>query len=108
MAACYGAICDEGSFDYLIGFETQLANSSDYTTLEIPTSQWAVFSAVGELPESIQNVWKSIHSNFFPSPDFDQVFEIPELEVYPDEELGESYTCTVWIPVKPKREGHPR
>lgn len=68
-------------------------------TLEIPKLTWAVFEAVGPIPGAIQDVWKQIFSEWFPTNEYEHA-NGPELEVY---ELGDmtkpDYKSYVWIPV---------
>lgn len=69
---------------------------------EIPAATWAVFAAVGPLPEAIQDVTKRIFSEWFPATGYEHD-DAPEIEAYPmgDTSLPD-YRCEVWIPVKKK------
>lgn len=69
------------------------------STLEIPKSTWAVFEAVGPIPDAIHDVWKRIFSEWFPSSGYEHA-EGPELEVYECGDMSKSdYKSYVWIPV---------
>jgi AraC family transcriptional regulator len=66
-------------------------------TLYVPAQTCAVF----EGPE-IQNVWRRIYSEWFPSAGFEQV-EGPCLEKYFwADDAREEAICEVWIPVRKK------
>lgn len=72
--------------------------------LEVPKLTWAIFNSIGEKPDNkiIQNLWRRIYSEWFPTCEFEQA-EGPCIEknFFGDsEELG--YKCEVWIPVKTK------
>lgn len=65
----------------------------------VPAADYAVFEAVGPMPDAIQEVWKSIYSEWFPSTGYKQASGL-ELEVYP--EAGpdrEDFRSEIWIPV---------
>jgi AraC family transcriptional regulator len=68
-------------------------------TLEIPKLTWAVFEAVGPIPDAIQDTWKRIFSEWFPSSGYEHA-EGPELEVYERGDMSKpDYKSYVWIPV---------
>lgn len=67
---------------------------------EIPAATWAVFEAVGKMPDAIQKVWKRIYSEWFPSTGYEHAGG-PELEVYlPGNPDSEDYKSEIWIPIK--------
>lgn len=71
-------------------------------TLEIPKSTWAVFESVGPMPDAIQDVWKRVFSEWFPTSGYEHAVG-PELEVYgPGDMSKPDYRCSVWIPVYKK------
>jgi len=51
-------------------------------TVIIPSSTWAIFESVGAMPDAIQDVWKRIFSEWFPTSNYEHD-KGPELEVYP-------------------------
>lgn len=68
-------------------------------TLKIPKLTWAVFESVGPIPDAIQDTWKRIFSEWFPSSGYEHA-EGPELEVYEPGDMSKpDYKCYVWIPV---------
>lgn len=69
-------------------------------TLEIPALTWAVFEGVGPLPDAIQDVWKRIFSEWFPTSEYEHA-DGPELEVYKNGDMTKpDYKSYVWIPVR--------
>jgi AraC family transcriptional regulator len=96
---------EDGSRRYMMGWEVpEIGVPKEYKVLDIPACTWAVFEDKGAMPEAllVQNTWKRIYSEWFPSSGFEQV-EGPTIEKYywNDEEYV-NYTCEVWIPVKRK------
>lgn len=71
-------------------------------TLLIAKNTWVVFESVGPLPDAIQDVWKRIFSEWFPTSEYEHA-DAPELEVYEQGDmLKADYKCYVWIPVVKK------
>jgi len=69
-------------------------------SLDIPASKWAVFEVHGPMPDSIQNVWKQIYSEWFPSTGYEHA-GTPDLELYTHGDASSSdYYSEIWIPVK--------
>ncbi|MFG6115424.1 effector binding domain-containing protein [Halobacillus sp. MO56] len=67
---------------------------------EIPASKWAVFEVHGAMPDAMQNAWKKIFSEWFPSSGYEHA-GTPELEVYRGgDPFDPHYYSEVWIPVK--------
>ncbi|SDS83748.1 transcriptional regulator, AraC family [Paenibacillaceae bacterium GAS479] len=101
---------EDGTRRYLFGTVLPDGNAvpTEFTMLAIPVQTYAVFDSREKVPESeelgleVQNVWKRIYSEWFPSASFEQV-EGPCLEKYfwTDESQTESI-CEVWIPVRRK------
>ncbi|MDR3644782.1 MAG: AraC family transcriptional regulator [Clostridia bacterium] len=74
-------------------------------TLEIPKFTWAVFEAVGPMPDAIQDIWKRIYSEWFPAGEYEEAGG-PEIEVYEKGDMSEpEYKSYVWIPVIKKPAG---
>lgn len=96
---------EDGSRRYMMGWEVPKGGvPKEFKVVDIPSCTWVVFEGKGAMPEglAIQNVWKRIYSEWFPSSGFDQI-EGPCMEKYLwDDEQYINYTCEVWIPVKRK------
>lgn len=71
--------------------------------LEVSKGTWAVFESRGPFPETLQNTWARIYSEWFPGSGYEAV-EGPELVWHesPDTSLPE-YFSEIWIPVKLKK-----
>ncbi|XGZ04367.1 effector binding domain-containing protein [Paenibacillus sp. RS8] len=101
---------EDGTKRYLMG--TDLPDGKEVTeglvTLHVPGQTYAVFDSRESIPDDseigleIQNVWRRIYSEWFPSVGFEQV-EGPCMEKYfwMDDTQEESI-CEVWIPVRRK------
>jgi AraC family transcriptional regulator len=101
---------EDGTRRYLFG--TALPDGhvvpTEFTLLSIPIQTYAVFDSREKAPENeelgleVQNVWKRIYSEWFPSSSFEQV-EGPCMEKYywTDDTRTES-VWEVWIPVRRK------
>lgn len=91
----------EENWSYLAGAET-FQDVPGMETVTIPAQTWAIFESVGPMPDAIQNVWKRIFSEWFPSSHYEHA-KAPELEVYPPGDCNSpDYYCEVWIPVVKK------
>jgi len=73
-----GRMEEKGQLDHYIGVATTKDCPDDLVQLEVPAGIWAVFEAVGPFPETLQNVWGRIYSEWFPSSNYEQV-EGPEI-----------------------------
>lgn len=103
MGICANFNHEENSLDYY--------SAATYTggeihagmeTLSIPKFTWMVFEAVGPIPEAIQDVWKRIFSEWFPTSEYEHAGG-PEIEVYEKGDMSQpDYKSYVWIPVVKK------
>lgn len=101
----YLGICDNFNeaadcFDYYAAAVYDGSKIPDgMEALSIPQCTWAVFDSTGPMPDAIQDVWKRIFSEWFPTSGYEHA-RGPELEVYdPGDMNAEDYHCSVWIPV---------
>ena len=96
---------EDGTRKYIMGYEIPETDISDeFTILQIPNLTWAVFEGHGAMPDNliIQDIWRRIYSEWFPSSGFEQV-EGPCIEKnFWNDEKQIEYRCEVWIPVKRK------
>lgn len=101
LGICMNIDHDTQMLTYLIAVEHSGDTVIDpsWITAEVPAATWAVFTSIGPMPHAIQDVWRRIFEEFFPSTGY-QHGDGPELEVYPDgDAYAEGYRCEVWIPV---------
>ncbi|CAM5735827.1 AraC family transcriptional regulator [Streptomyces hirsutus] len=69
------AVCDdldpsraEGTeLDYYHGVVTSAAASEGTTVLSVPAGTWAVFTTSGPAPQAIQELWRDVFTQWFPS-----------------------------------------
>lgn len=91
---------ETGTFDYYIAIEGQELPNTQYVTTEISAGKYAVFTAIGPLPEGIQKAWQQIYSEFFPATPYEHT-GAAELEVYlPGDPSQMDYKSEIWIPIK--------
>lgn len=86
--------------EYWIATEYKGEVPENFEKYEIPASKWAVFGVNGAMPHAMQNAWKQIHSEWFPSSGYEHA-GIPDFEVYPaGDPFSSNYYSEIWIPVK--------
>lgn len=90
---------NEETMNYWIG-TTSLTKSDKLDSIEIAASRYAVFEAVGALPDSVQKAWKEITEVWIPSSGY-QVDGSMDMEVYTDEDpLNPNLVTEIWIKIK--------
>lgn len=91
----------EQSIDYWIATESNAEAPDSFLSMVIPASKWVVFEIHGPMPDAMQNGWKQIFSEWFPTSGYEHA-GLPELEVYPDQNNPSSpdYYSEIWVPVK--------
>ncbi|MFD1861298.1 effector binding domain-containing protein [Planococcus chinensis] len=104
LGVCIGK--EGGLMDYWIAAETGQEAPEGFKAMEIPASKWGVFEVHGPMPDAMQDAWKKIFSEWFPSNPYEYA-GTPELEVYPQEDAyqPDSYS-EIWIPLKAKQKSH--
>lgn len=91
---------DSESIDYWIGTAYEGSAPDGLSSLEIPATKWAIFEVHGSMPDAMQNVWKQIFSEWFPSSGYKHA-GTAELEIYSDEDPSSpDLYSEIWIPVK--------
>ncbi|MFD2924138.1 AraC family transcriptional regulator [Halobacillus naozhouensis] len=97
-----GRMEEKGELDHYIGSATTKEAPENFDQLEVPATTWAVFEAVGPFPETLQNVWGRIYSEWFPSSTYEQT-EGPEMLWNEHMDVKSStFTSEIWIPVVKK------
>lgn len=101
-SAVYG-ICynfTKETLDYLIGVESEDKLDDGYTEITVPELTWVKFECRGPLPDSQQNVWKRIFTEWLPNSGYEHD-NGPEIEWYSGEDPNsETYLSEIWIPIK--------
>jgi len=68
--------------------------------MDIPASKWVVFEVHGPMPDAMQNTWKQIYSEWFPSNPYEPIASA-ELEVYSEQDpFSPDCYSEIWIPIK--------
>jgi AraC family transcriptional regulator len=91
---------DGGELDHYIGVAVDEPPAGKWQTLAVPAGTWAVFTAVGPFPETLQKVWGSIYAEWFPMSGYEAA---PGPEMLWNESKDTSkpdYKSEIWIPVK--------
>ncbi|MEK3884301.1 AraC family transcriptional regulator [Paenibacillus sp. PL2-23] len=91
---------EKGSVDHYIGVATTSGECPErFAKLEVSEATWAVFEAVGPFPETLQNVWGRIYSEWFPSASY-ELASGPEMLWHESKEFSSSsFRSEIWIPV---------
>ncbi|RHW34951.1 AraC family transcriptional regulator [Lysinibacillus yapensis] len=90
----------EGLMDYWIACAYEGVVPEGLETREIPASKWVVFEVHGAMPDAMQQTWKKIYSEWFPSNPYKPA-GTAELEVYTNgNPSSPDYYSEIWIPIK--------
>lgn len=97
-----GRMEEKGELDHYIGVATTKHCPADLARLEVPATKWAVFEAVGPFPDTLQNVWGRIYSEWFPSSNYEQI-QGPEILWNDNKDTSSpTFRSEIWIPVSKK------
>lgn len=95
-----GRLEEKGELDHYIGVATSSDDTSKFDVLEIDASTWAVFESIGPFPETLQNVWGRVYSEWLPSSGYEAVAG-PEILWNESQDIeNPKYRSEIWIPVK--------
>ncbi|KJK42097.1 AraC family transcriptional regulator [Lentzea aerocolonigenes] len=88
---------EEGDqLDYFQGVVTSREAPDDLEALEVPENTWAVFTAEGPYPETIQYMWRDVYAQWFPSNNYQSVEGPSMLRTQID---GDQAKAELWVPV---------
>ena len=97
-----GRMEERGELDHYIGVATSSDETAEFDVLKVEGCTWAVFESIGPFPETLQNVWGRIYSEWFPSSGYEAV-PGPEILWNESPDTGNpKYRSEIWIPVKRK------
>ncbi|USX50326.1 AraC family transcriptional regulator [Lentzea sp. HUAS12] len=82
--------------DYFQGVVTSQEAPEDMETLQVPKGTWAVFTAEGPYPETIQYMWRDVYTQWFPSNSYESAEGPSILKTEID---GANARAELWIPV---------
>lgn len=98
-----GRMEEKGELDHYIGVATNKECPDDLTQLEVPALTWGVFEAVGPFPDTLQNVWGRIYSEWFPSSNYEAT-EGPEILWNEHKDVtSPMFKSEIWIPIKKRK-----
>jgi AraC family transcriptional regulator len=99
-----GRMEEKGELDHYIGVATNKQCPEGLTKLEVPALTWAVFEAVGPFPDTLQNVWGRIYSEWFPSSNY-ELAKGPEILWNEHIDVSSpTFRSELWVPVSQKNE----
>lgn len=99
----YQFMKDEGELTHLIGVLTTEDEVSDLLdVLEVPAYTWAVFPNEDPFPDTLQQTYARIYSEWLPASDY-EVIQAPVFSFtkFNEDQPGDAYS-EVWMPVRKK------
>lgn len=87
---------ENGDIDYYIATTAMEPCPEEFEQLQISSHTWAVFEAIGEMPEALLRTWERVYTEWFPISGylFDKAPEIIK-------SINDTKT-EIWIPIKKK------
>lgn len=89
------------AYDYFIGvYSDNPTQSETLETIYLPASDWAIFKAVGKVPQAIRETYQDIYESFFPSTSYTPK-KAPDFESYPLDldPMSDEHVTEIWIPI---------
>jgi AraC family transcriptional regulator len=97
-----GRMEEKGELDHYIGVATNKGCPEGLSKLDVPPLTWAVFEAVGPFPDTLQNVWGRIYSEWFPSSNY-ELAKGPEILWNEHKDVSSpTFRSEIWAPVSQK------
>ncbi|MGF2942811.1 AraC family transcriptional regulator [Enterococcus xiangfangensis] len=94
---------ERGDLTHVIGFATTKENHfADLTQLQVAKHTWAVFPNQGPFPQTLQDTWGKIYSEWLPSSDYELV-QAPEISFTNFDDGIENCYSEIWLAVKAKK-----
>ncbi|MFE0651077.1 GyrI-like domain-containing protein [Streptomyces sp. NPDC059534] len=91
---------DGAEVDYWIGVATGLETAAEeLDALDVPAGTWAVFDNHGPYPGALQDLWRDVFTQWFPSNPYTSR-PAPELLLTRPVEIGTETDSQLWIPVE--------
>lgn len=91
---------EKGELTHLIGVHTYDSSLEDFTVLNVEKCTWAVFEVRGPYPQTLQNIWGRIYSEWLPSTPYECVNGPEILWNEGIDTTKPDYHSEIWIPVK--------
>lgn len=99
-----GRMQETGELEHYIGVATTMQCPEHLVKLEVSAKTWAVFEAIGPFPETLQNVWGRIYSEWFPSVNYELTTGPEILWNESIDVTSQTYRSEIWIPVIKKNQ----
>ncbi len=97
-----GRMDEKGTLDHYIGVATTVDPDGEYDVLNVDAHTWAVFESVGPFPETLQDIWGRIYSEWFPTSEYEAV-NGPEIVWHESPDTtNPNYKSEIWIPIRKK------
>lgn len=94
-----GRTTESGEMTHMIGFATSQENTyEDLEQLSVPAHTWAVFPNEGPFPQTLQETWARIFSEWLPSSGY-QVVAAPEISFTQYQGPAEAKYSEIWLAV---------
>ncbi|EOJ90497.1 AraC family transcriptional regulator [Enterococcus faecalis] len=94
-----GRTTEGGEMTHMIGFATLQENTyEDLEQLSVPAHTWAVFPNEGPFPQTLQETWARIFSEWLPSSGY-QVVAAPEISFTQYQGPAEAKYSEIWLAV---------
>ncbi|EGQ7385727.1 AraC family transcriptional regulator [Enterococcus faecalis] len=94
-----GRTTEGGEMTHMIGFATSQENTyEDLEQLSVPAHTWAVFPNEGPFPQTLQETWAKIFSEWLPSSGY-QVVAAPEISFTQYQGPAEAKYSEIWLAV---------
>lgn len=97
-----GRMSEKGELDHYIGVLSLAQGPANFDTLEVEAGTWAVFEAIGPYPDTLQNIWGRIYSEWFPTSGYEAISGPEILWNESPDTTNPQYKSEIWIPVKRK------
>ncbi len=107
LGICYGNSRGEGEprqfpYSIAVGYSGREPAPEGFRVNTIPAATWAVFPCRGAMPQAIQETWRRIYAEFFPTADYAPTGGI-DIEAYSDGDMAApDYECEIWVAVERK------
>ncbi|GKU83011.1 AraC family transcriptional regulator [Niallia sp. NCCP-28] len=93
---------EKGNLDHLVGSITTLNRDfSNFEVVHVPECTWAIFTSSGPFPQTMQDTWSKIASEWLPSSNY-ELADVPEISFTGDLSNLEHVHSEIWIGVKEK------
>ncbi|BDH63145.1 AraC family transcriptional regulator [Lysinibacillus sp. PLM2] len=97
-----GRMEEKGELDHYIGAATTNECPDHFEELAVAPLTWAVFESIGPFPETLQNIWGRIYSEWFPLSNY-EIAKGPEILWNADKDTtNPNFRSEIWIPIQKK------